>query len=75
MDFQKVDLFSPMLASKKGPAPLVIRVGVQNSDMYTQTGTVSSPIKSEAYVLLSALPEEIRKRVENAVQVLISGVL
>lgn len=75
MEFQKVDLYKPIAADKKGPAPLVLRVAVQNADMYTTGGTYAAPIKSEAYVLLSALPADIRSRVETAVQALISGML
>lgn len=74
MSFQKVDLYSPILASRKGPAPLVIRVGVQPGDIFTEGGALSSPTKNEAYVLLSALPEELRRRVEVAVQAILSGI-
>lgn len=75
MEFQKVDLYKPIAADKKGPAPLVVRVAVQNQDVYTSGGTHASPIRSEAYVLLSALPVDLRQRVETAVQALISGML
>lgn len=73
MEFQKVDLYSPILASRKGPAPLLIKVGVQKADIYTEGGPVVSNIKPEAYVLLSALPEDLRRRVEVAVQALANG--
>jgi hypothetical protein len=73
MNFQRVDLYSPMLSSRKGPAPLVIRVGVQPGDIYTEGGALSSPLKQESYVLLSALPDELRRRVEVAVQSILSG--
>jgi len=73
MNVQKVDLYSPIVAIKKGPAPLVMRVGVQPTDVYTTEGALTSPLKIEAYVLLSALPEELRRRVETAVQTIVSG--
>lgn len=51
----------------------MLRVGVRPTDVYTEGGAVSAPVKSEAYVLLSALPVELRRQVETAVQALISG--
>lgn len=73
MDFQKVDLYSPILSARKGAAPLIIKVGVQQADLYTEGGPVVSNIKPEAYVLLSALPEDLRRRVEVAVQAIVTG--
>jgi len=73
MAFQTVNLYEPIAAAKKGPAPLVLRIGVQAVDMYTEAGTMTAPIKPEAYVLLSALPEALRRQVETAVQALIAG--
>jgi len=73
MEPQRVDLYQPLMSNKKGAPPLVLRVGVQNADVYTQGGTATSPVRAEAYILLSALPEEIRRRVEIAVQALIAG--
>lgn len=70
---QKVDLYSPIMSLHKGIPPLVLRIGVQHADTYTVGGPVSSPVRAESYVLLSALPEELRRRVETAVQTIISG--
>lgn len=72
-DYQQVDLFKPLLAHKKGSPPLVLRVGVQNVDMYTEGGAVTAPIRTEVYVLFSALPEDLRKRVETAIKLLSVG--
>jgi hypothetical protein len=72
--FQTVDLFSPMLSSRKGKPPLVIRIGVQDQDVYTTGGPQVSPIKPEPYVLLSALPEDLRKKVETAIQVITTSI-
>jgi hypothetical protein len=73
MSFQHVDLYSPILASRKGPAPAIIKIGVQPADSYTVGGPVSSPVKVETYVLMSMLPDELRRRVETAVQTILSG--
>lgn len=73
-NFQRVDLFSPILSAKKGKPPLVLKIGVQDQDVYTVGGPQISPIKPEAYVLISALPEDLRRRVETAVQVLAASV-
>jgi hypothetical protein len=72
--FQHVDLFSPILSAKKGKPPIVLRIGVQDQDVYTTGGPQASPIKPEAYVLMSALPEELRRRVETAVQVIVASI-
>lgn len=68
-----MDLYSPILSSHKGPAPLIIKIGVQQSDLFTEGGPVVSSVKPETYVLLSALPEELRQRVNVAVQAILSG--
>ena len=69
---QEVDLFQPFVSNRPGPAPLVLRVGVRNQNSISE-GVPQGTVKPEAYVLLSALPEELRRRVELAVQVLIAG--
>ena len=73
MEIQKVNLFAPMMSSQKGPPPLVMEVAVQPQDVMTVGGSMSSPVKVESYVLLSALPEEIRRRVETVVQAIVAG--
>ena len=75
MEIQRVNLFAPMMASQKGQPPLVLKVGVQPQDIMTVGGSMSSPPKVESYVLLSALPEEIRRRVETCVQAIVAGML
>lgn len=68
---QRVDLYAPMLA-QRGPAPLALRVGVANPNSISE-GVPSNVVKIETYVLLSALPVELRNKVELAVQALIAG--
>jgi hypothetical protein len=70
---QQVDLYSPIQATRKGPAPLILRATTQPADVYTAGGAMSAPPKNEIYILLSALPEELRRRVETAVQAIIAG--
>lgn len=72
MSAQRVNLYSPILADKPGPVPLAIRVGVPNATSISE-GVPSSSFRSETYVLMSALPEELRTRVELAIQVLLAG--
>jgi hypothetical protein len=72
--FQNVDLYSPILSSRKGKPPLVLKVGVQGLDQYTVEGPQISPIKPEHYVLLSALPEELRRKVETAIQAMLTNI-
>lgn len=71
-EVQVVDLYRPIAASRQVPAPLALRVGVPNQNSMSE-GVPTATYKVETYVLLSALPEELRRRVELAVQALIAG--
>lgn len=70
---QKVNLYQPLMADRVGPAPLVLRAAVTPNTDSVMGGVPISTTKVEAYVLLSALPQELRQRVELAVQALLSG--
>jgi len=61
-----------MIANRAGLPPLALRVGVINGDSISE-GVPHGIVKAETYILLSALPDELRKRVELAAQVLIAG--
>lgn len=69
----KVDLYQPVVSSRLGPAPLVIRAIVTNNAAYIGGGVPQTATTAEDYVLLSALPKELQERVKVAVQALISG--
>jgi len=69
---QQVDLYQPMIAVQAGPAPIALRVGVPNHNSISE-GVPSGGLRVEQYVLLSALPEELRRRVELAVQMMIAA--
>jgi len=71
---QRVNLYQPIVNDNVGPAPLTLRVGVQANNGFVEGGTPSSYLKSETYILLSALPQELQQRVMTAVQVLLSGI-
>ena len=73
MSAQRVDLFQPLIADKVGAPPIVLRVGVLNHNSISEGVPQGGMVKPEAYVLLSVLPEDLRRRVELAVQMLISG--
>lgn len=62
-----------MVAARAGRPPLVIRVGVTDNISISE-GVPMGTLRPEAYVLLSALPEELRRRVEVAVQAILSSV-
>lgn len=68
---QKVDLYAPIIAVR-GPAPLALRVAVPNQ-MSIADGVPVGGMRAATYVQLEALPEELRRRVELAVQALISA--
>lgn len=71
---QRVDLFQPIMADKAGHPPIVLRVGVINNNSISEGVPQGGQVKAEAYVLLSALPEDLRRRVELAVQMLVSAI-
>jgi hypothetical protein len=73
MGTQRVDLFQPMIATAGGAAPLALRVGVPNNNSISEGVPQGGQIRPETYVLLSALPEDLRRRVELAIQMLIAG--
>jgi hypothetical protein len=73
MTAQKVDLYQPMINSRVGPAPLVLRIGVTPGVGAIVGGVPQGVTKIETYVLLSALPTELQERVKLAVQALIAG--
>jgi len=70
---QKVDLYQPLLHNREGHPPLTLRVGVTSSSYMVEGGSPETHIKSEIYILLSALPIELREKVKTAVQAIISG--
>jgi len=67
---QRVDLYQPMIHSKVGAPPLTIRVGVARNNQETSGGMIEGSVRPETYILLSALPEELRERVKTAIQAL-----
>lgn len=71
--FQLVDLYAPIAASKIGPPPLALRIAVTPSANESVGGVPQSAVRPETYVLMSALPEELRRRVEIAVQARLAG--
>jgi hypothetical protein len=70
---QKVDLYQPLISSRVGPPPIVLNVGVQRNSHETAGGLMETALTPEHYVLLSALPAELRDRVKSAVQAILSG--
>lgn len=69
----KADLYQPIISSRIGPAPVVVRTVVTTNSDYVMGGMPQAATKVENYVLLSALPKELQERVKTAVQALIAG--
>lgn len=74
MNNQIVDLMSPILSSRKGQKPLYLNVKIQPQDSWTESGPMTLPPKNEIYVCLSHLPEELRRKVETALQSIASSI-
>jgi len=72
-EIQRIDLYKPIASNRIVSAPLVLRIGVTPSAPNVEGGTLSSSMKIEEYVLLSALPEEIQRRVRMSIDVLVAG--
>lgn len=70
---QQVDLYLPIVASRPGPPPLTLRVGVKPNTGSTMDGPQQGTVISEVYVLLSALPTEMQERIKLACQAVIAG--
>jgi hypothetical protein len=70
---QQVDLYQVMAANRIGPPPIVIHAIVRPNKSETVEGVQASATRGESYVLLSALPQELRERVKLAIQVLIAA--
>jgi len=73
MTMQRIDLYQPMVHVRVGSPPLFINVGVNRSNAETIGGPVENVVRPETYVLLSALPDELRERVKTAIQALVSS--
>lgn len=69
----RADLYKPVIASRIGPPPVVIRAVVSHNNSYIGGGVPQAAVTGEDYILLSALPKELQERVKTAVQSLISG--
>jgi len=69
----RADLYQPVVASRIGPPPVVIRAVVSHNNSYIGGGVPQAAVTNEDYILLSALPKELQERVKTAVQALISG--
>jgi hypothetical protein len=62
------NLYQPIENSVVGGAPLLIKTIVTENKNSIMGGVPLANKKSEFYVSLSALPEELRRRVELAIQ-------
>jgi hypothetical protein len=73
MQFQKINIFEPIMADKVGSPPVVINALITRNNSGYAECVPGNQQKIEQYVLLSSLPEELKRRVELAVQVLTSA--
>ena len=71
---QVVDLARPIISARKGHNPLYFNIKVQPNDMMSEGGMIQSQPRNETYVLLSALPVELRTRVETAIKAIQSSI-
>ena len=67
---QSVDLYQPMVHVRVGAPPLTIRIAVNRSAGETAGGPIEGAYRPETYVLLSALPDELRERVRTSIEML-----
>ena len=67
---QRVNLYAPIIANP-GPPPLALRVAVPNQTSISE-GVPVGGMRPVTYVQLEALPEDLRRRVELAIQLLVS---
>lgn len=70
---QVIDMFKPIMANKAGPAPVFINAVVTPSNAGYVGGIPSKTQKIERYVLLSAMPDDLRRRIETAIEAIMAG--
>lgn len=70
----KANLFEPIHATTIGNPPMVVRTLVTTNQSHTAGGVPTGNQRWEAYVLLSALPEELQQRIKLAIQTLQSAI-
>lgn len=70
---QRVNLFDILESDRISRPPVVLRVVTHPSNGSMVEGVPATTAVNEQYVLLSALPDEIRQRVVTAVQALFAG--
>lgn len=70
LQIQRIDPYQPIAANRVGPAPLTISMIITPNNASMVGGVPQSAQRRETYVLLSALPDELRERVKLAVQAL-----
>jgi hypothetical protein len=70
MKMQRIDLYQPMVHVRVGTPPLAVTVAVNRSSSETVGGPVEGAYRPETYILLSALPDELRERVRTAIEML-----
>lgn len=69
----RVDIYQPVIATRIGPPPVVIRALISHNNNYIAGGVPQAAVTGEDYILLSALPKELQERVKTAVQAIVSG--
>jgi hypothetical protein len=67
-NFQIVDLTKPILSARKGLKPIFFNIKIQPNDTLTEGGSIQNELKTETYISLSALPQDLRIKVETAIQ-------
>lgn len=67
---QKVNLYEQPIASLTyGKVPLYLKVVRSDPPQYMEGGPLASPQYGEVYVLLSALPDDLKRKVEDAIRI------
>lgn len=67
------DLYKPVEAVPGQLAPIVLRAVTRPRIEEIAGGVAASAARAHAYVLLEALPEDLQRRVQLAVQAIIAG--
>lgn len=68
------NVYDVITADRQGPPPLVINVLTRPRTMEFVGGVPETSTRAESYVLFSALPEELQKRVRLSIEALQSSV-
>ena len=73
MSAQKIDIHKPLINTRVGPIPVVLRIATTPTADHVAGGVPVGVTKIESYVLVSAMPTDLQERIRLAIDTMIAG--